>query len=67
MLNIAKLPLALDQAGMRKIPLHIFGALDPLSSALYFMAGAESWVRPANLPSKSCFSCATHQKDYYHE
>jgi hypothetical protein len=67
MLNIAKLPLALDQAGMRKIPLHIFGALDPLSSALYFMAGAESQIRPANLPRKSCFLCATHQKDCYHE
>jgi hypothetical protein len=61
MLNIAKLRLALDEAGMRKIPLHIFGALDPLSSALYFMAGAEifdglTWLRYAYVDSRCIYT-----------
>lgn len=52
MVNIAKLRLAMDDAGLRNIPIHIFGALDPLSATLYFMAGAEifdglTWLRYA--------------------
>ena len=51
MCQIAKLRLAMDDAGV-KSPLHIFGALDPLSVCLYFLAGAEifdglTWLRYA--------------------
>jgi len=49
MQNIAKLRLKLDEAKIN-IPLHIFGSLDPLSSWLYYISGAElfdglSWLR----------------------
>lgn len=52
MANIARLRLAMDDAGLRNIPIHVFGALDPLSATLYFMAGAEifdglTWLRYA--------------------
>jgi hypothetical protein len=48
--NIAKLRLALDDAQLRHIPLHIFGSLDPLTVPLYFLSGAEifdglTWLR----------------------
>lgn len=51
MYEIAKLRLALDDAGVAK-PIHVFGALDPLTSSLYFIAGAEvfdglTWLRYA--------------------
>jgi hypothetical protein len=51
MANIAKLRQALDSAGIRS-PIHVFGALDPLSVSLYFVAGAEvfdglTWMRYA--------------------
>ena len=51
MTRIARLRLALDAAGL-SIPIHVLGALDPLSVALYFVAGAEvfdglTWVRYA--------------------
>ena len=51
MVNIAKLRLALDDADI-KSPIHVFGALDPLSVCLYFVAGAElfdglTWIRYA--------------------
>ncbi len=49
MSQIAKLRMAMDKVGV-KIPLHIFGALDPLSVCLYYISGAEifdglSWLR----------------------
>jgi hypothetical protein len=49
--EVAKLRLALDDAGVTK-PIHVFGALDPLTSSLYFLAGAEvfdglTWLRYA--------------------
>lgn len=49
--EIAKLRLALDDAGVAR-PIHVFGALDPLTSSLYFLAGAEvfdglTWLRYA--------------------
>ena len=49
MQNIAKLRLKLDEAGIN-IPLHIFGSLDPLTSWLYYISGAElfdglTWLR----------------------
>ena len=51
MAQIAKLRLAMDEAGVTS-PLHIFGALDPLTVCLYFIAGAEifdglTWLRYA--------------------
>lgn len=51
MVRIAGLRKALDDASLR-IPIHVFGALDPLSVSLYFVAGAEvfdglTWSRYA--------------------
>lgn len=48
--NLAKLRLALDEAGLQGMPIHIFGSLDPISVCLYFVAGAEifdglTWLR----------------------
>lgn len=49
MVKIARIRTALDAVGI-KAPLHVFGGLDPLSSSLYFIAGAEvfdglTWLR----------------------
>lgn len=49
MFQIAKLRRAMDEVGVQA-PLHIFGALDPLSVCLYYISGAEifdglSWLR----------------------
>jgi len=49
MTAIAELRLALDAAGV-DAPIHVFGALDPLTSCLYFLSGAEifdglTWLR----------------------
>lgn len=49
MANIARIRIAMDQADSSK-PLHIFGSLDPVSTPLYFLAGADvfdglSWIR----------------------
>lgn len=51
MVRIAGIRRALDDASVR-IPIHVFGALDPLSVCLYFVAGAEvfdglTWSRYA--------------------
>ena len=51
MVRIASLRRALDDASVH-IPIHVFGALDPLSVSLYFAAGAEvfdglTWSRYA--------------------
>jgi len=48
---IAKLRRAMDDDEVR-IPIHVFGSLDPLSTCLYFMSGAEifdglTWIRYA--------------------
>lgn len=53
MQRIAELRLALDEGGIRA-PIQVFGALDPLSSCLYFVSGAEifdglTWLRYAYL------------------
>ena len=50
MQRIATLRLALDDAQMRHVPIHIFGSIDPISVCLYFVAGAEifdglTWIR----------------------
>lgn len=49
MSGIVTLRLAMDEAGL-SVPLHVFGALDPLSVCLYYISGAElfdglSWLR----------------------
>jgi hypothetical protein len=49
---IARLRRLLDSSGAANIPLHVFGALDPVMTPMYFMAGAEifdglSWLRYA--------------------
>ncbi|MFA5238889.1 MAG: hypothetical protein WC476_04165 [Phycisphaerae bacterium] len=49
MQNISKIRLALDEAKINA-PLHIFGSLDPLTSWLYYISGAElfdglTWLR----------------------
>lgn len=51
MTQIATLRLAMDNADVTA-PIHVFGALDPLSVCLYFIAGAEifdglTWIRYA--------------------
>lgn len=51
MLNIAKLRKALESAGL-EIPIHVFGSLDPITTPLYFFAGADifdglTWLRYA--------------------
>ena len=51
MVSLTKLRLALDDVAL-PIPIHVFGALDPLSVCLYFVAGAEvfdglTWSRYA--------------------
>ena len=56
---VARLRLALDQAGM-STPLHIFGALDPITSSLYFVSGAEvfdglTWLRYAFLEGQAVY------------
>ncbi|WFN36915.1 hypothetical protein L1994_00520 [Methanomicrobium antiquum] len=49
MCNIAKIRECLDKKEL-KIPIHIFGSLDPVTTPLYYMAGADifdglSWLR----------------------
>ena len=49
MAQVAKLRLSMDE-GAVTAPIHVFGALDPLSVCLYFISGAEifdglSWLR----------------------
>jgi hypothetical protein len=51
MKSIARIRLALDEAAIQS-PIHVFGALDPLLTPLYFLAGGEifdglSWLRYA--------------------
>jgi hypothetical protein len=47
--NIAKVRLALNNAGLDK-PIHVFGSLDTISTPMYFLAGADifdglTWLR----------------------
>jgi hypothetical protein len=49
MTNVAKVRRALRSAGMQT-PIHVFGGLDPVSSPLYFLVGADifdglAWLR----------------------
>ena len=49
MVNIARLRIALRESGKDK-PIHVFGSLDPISTPLYFLSGADifdglTWLR----------------------
>jgi len=49
MQNIARLRVALDEAGLDK-PIHVFGSLDTVTTPMYFLAGADifdglTWLR----------------------
>lgn len=49
MVQISRLRRSLDEANV-KIPIHVFGSLDPISVCLYFLSGAEvfdglTWIR----------------------
>lgn len=49
MVQVARLRLAMDDADV-KVPIHVFGSLDPLSVCLYYISGAEvfdglTWIR----------------------
>ena len=51
LVNLARLRLAMDAEGL-KLPIHVWGGLDPIVTPLYFFAGAEifdgvSWLRYA--------------------
>ena len=57
--GLAKLRLAMDREDVR-IPIHIWGGLDPLLTPLYFFAGAEifdglSWLRYAYLEGAAMY------------
>jgi hypothetical protein len=59
MTNIAEIRLAMDKAGIN-IPIHVYGSLDPITSALYFLAGAEifdglTWLRYGYLEGSACY------------
>jgi hypothetical protein len=61
MATVARLRMILDEAGVAS-PIQIFGALDPVSSPLYFVAGAEifdglTWLRFAYVDNR----CVYHQ------
>ncbi len=48
--TISRLRLALDDAGLQRVVIHVFGGLDPITVPLYFLAGAEifdglTWLR----------------------
>ncbi len=63
MVNLAELRLAMDEGGVR-VPLHIFGSLDPVSCCLYFLAGADifdglTWLRYSFLDGT-----AIYQRNY---
>ncbi len=60
MTNIARLRTELNAAGLG-IPIHIFGSLDPLTTVLYFLAGAEmfdglTWLRFGYHEGKTIYS-----------
>lgn len=56
---IANIRIALDDANIN-VPLHIFGSLDPISSVLYFLSGAEifdglTWLRYGYSNGQACY------------
>ena len=64
MVRIARFRAALDDARV-SAPIHVFGALDPLSACLYFLAGAEifdgqTWIRYAYDDMGRCVYGSNH-------
>lgn len=64
MAAIARLRRALDEANCR-MPIHVFGSLDPLSICLYTIAGAEifdglTWLRYAFAEDHQCVYTHSH-------
>jgi len=58
--NVARIRQALTQASV-EAPIHVFGSLDPLTSCLYFLAGAEifdglTWLRYTYLGGASVYT-----------
>jgi hypothetical protein len=59
MIAISNIRQALDNAGIL-IPIHIYGSLDPITSILYFISGAEifdglTWIRYGFLNGNACY------------
>jgi hypothetical protein len=59
MIAISNIRLSLDEANIAK-PIHIYGSLDPISSILYFISGAEifdglTWLRYAFMDGNACY------------
>jgi hypothetical protein len=59
MIAIANIRIALDDIGLYT-PLHIYGSLDPITSILYYIAGAEifdglTWLRYGFLDGNACY------------
>ena len=59
MTNIAEIRIALDDKNIN-IPIHIFGSLDPITSILYFLSGAEifdglTWLRYGYSNGHACY------------
>jgi len=57
--NIGKIRFALDEAKLN-VPIHIFGSLDPITTCLYFLAGAElfdglTWLRYGYLDGRAVY------------
>jgi hypothetical protein len=60
MTTLATIRVAMDDAGLQRIPIHVFGSLDPLVSVLYFLAGAEifdglTWIRYGYTNGLACY------------
>jgi len=76
MYAIARLREELDKCGVNS-PIHIFGSLDPITTVLYFLAGAEifdglTWLRYAYLNGTAVYphnygamQVGIHQRDDY--
>ena len=59
MMNISQIRFAMDDAGI-KVPIHIYGSLDPITSPLYFLSGAEifdglTWLRYGYAEGFACY------------
>ena len=59
MRNVANIRLAMDDAGINT-PIHVYGSLDPLTSVLYFLSGAElfdglTWLRYGYSDGSACY------------
>ena len=59
MANIAEIRIAMDDKNIN-IPIHIYGSLDPITSILYFLSGAEifdglTWLRYGYAYGLACY------------